>query len=253
MKINTIILGTITTFVAAHANPRDGEVAVPKLFGGRKFLSNLRARDGHALGLTHAHLHQREPASLEAEIEARDNVCGPGVGSCSAGQCCSPAGYCGTGSAYCAAPDCQLAYGPACDGNQVPSGASTANLPRPQLGQVLLGGAGIYDCVNAGDVAFTFDDGPYIYTSTLLDKLKAYGAKATFFITGNNLGKGPIDSTAQWSSLIQRMVAEGHQVASHTWSHQNLTSLDPTTFQNQMVYNEMAFRNILGYWPSYMR
>lgn len=49
------------------------------------------------------------------------------------------------------------------------------------------------------------------------------------------------------------MIAEGHQVASHTWSHQNLTSLDATTFQNQMIYNEMAFRNILGYFPTYMR
>jgi peptidoglycan/xylan/chitin deacetylase (PgdA/CDA1 family) len=37
---------------------------------------------------------------------------------------------------------------------------------------VLYGGAGIYDCVKAGDIALTFDDGPYIYTSALLDKLK---------------------------------------------------------------------------------
>lgn len=59
----------------------------------------------------------------------------------------------------------------------------------------------------ASDVAFTFDDGPYTYTSDLLDKLKVYNAKATFFISklesfqafaslanngkaGNNLGKG---------------------------------------------------------------
>jgi hypothetical protein len=40
------------------------------------------------------------------------------------------------------------------------------------------------------DVAFTFDDGPYNYTSDLLDKLKVYNAKATFMVTGNNLGKG---------------------------------------------------------------
>jgi peptidoglycan/xylan/chitin deacetylase (PgdA/CDA1 family) len=37
---------------------------------------------------------------------------------------------------------------------------------------VLYGGAGIYDCVKAGDIALTFDDGPYIYTNDLLDKLK---------------------------------------------------------------------------------
>jgi peptidoglycan/xylan/chitin deacetylase (PgdA/CDA1 family) len=33
------------------------------------------------------------------------------------------------------------------------------------------------------DVAFTFDDGPYTYTSDLLDKLKVYSAKATFMIS----------------------------------------------------------------------
>jgi peptidoglycan/xylan/chitin deacetylase (PgdA/CDA1 family) len=33
------------------------------------------------------------------------------------------------------------------------------------------------------DVAFTFDDGPYNYTSDLLDKLKVYNAKATFMIS----------------------------------------------------------------------
>lgn len=35
----------------------------------------------------------------------------------------------------------------------------------------------------SSDVAFTFDDGPYKYTSVLLDKLKAYNAKATFFLS----------------------------------------------------------------------
>lgn len=49
------------------------------------------------------------------------------------------------------------------------------------------------------------------------------------------------------------MVAEGHQVASHTWSHQSLTSVNQATFNNQIIYNEMAFRNILGYFPTYMR
>jgi peptidoglycan/xylan/chitin deacetylase (PgdA/CDA1 family) len=49
------------------------------------------------------------------------------------------------------------------------------------------------------------------------------------------------------------MVADGHQIGSHTWSHQDLSTLDATRFQNQIVYNEMAFRNILGFFPTYMR
>lgn len=43
-------------------------------------------------------------------------ACGVGVGSCPAGQCCSAGGLCGTGTSYCEGPDCQLDYGPACDG-----------------------------------------------------------------------------------------------------------------------------------------
>lgn len=35
----------------------------------------------------------------------------------------------------------------------------------------------------APDIAFTFDDGPYSYTSDLLDKMKVYNAKGTFFIS----------------------------------------------------------------------
>ena len=111
--------------------------------------------------------------------------------------------FCGNGNDYCAAPDCQFLYGDACDANKIPSGNSTAGIARPAIGTVPYGGAGIYDCVVAGDVAFTFDDGPYNYTSDLLDKLKVYGAKATFMITGNNLGKGAIDTTPQWSTLIK--------------------------------------------------
>ena len=38
------------------------------------------------------------------------------------------------------------------------------------LGKVIVSGGGIYDCQTPGEIALTFDDGPYIYTSDLLDK-----------------------------------------------------------------------------------
>jgi peptidoglycan/xylan/chitin deacetylase (PgdA/CDA1 family) len=112
-------------------------------------------------------------------------------------------------------------------------------------------------------IALTFDDGPGQYTAHILDLLKQYAVPATFFVTGNNLGKGEIDNTATaWPGIILRMRNEGHQIASHTWSHQALGSVGPSLGQetltrqqrlNQMYYNEMAFRNILGYFPTYMR
>ncbi|KAM3523394.1 hypothetical protein MY4038_008194 [Beauveria bassiana] len=81
-----------------------------------------------------------------------------------------------------------------------------------------------------------------------------YDAKATFFVTGNNLGKGAINDPAHsWGGLIKRMVASGHQIASHTWSHQKLTTLSESQFRKQMYFLEVALADLLGYFPTYMR
>lgn len=68
-------------------------------------------------------------------------------------------GYCGTSKDHCQAPDCLIDFGPACDANKTPGGASTRNDARPQKGNVAYGGAGIYTCQKAGTVAITYDDG----------------------------------------------------------------------------------------------
>jgi peptidoglycan/xylan/chitin deacetylase (PgdA/CDA1 family) len=95
-----------------------------------------------------------------------------------------------------------------------------------------------------------------------------YGGKATFFITGNNLGKGEID--LYWGGVINRMISSGHQVAGHTWysysiptheysntvlsrSHQDMSAISQTQLQNQIYWLETAFVNIMGYFPQYMR
>ena len=72
-------------------------------------------------------------------------------------------------------------------------------------------GSVIYSCTQPGVVALTFDDGPFVYTEELLDSLAANGQKATFFINGQNW-----DNINNHVSTIQRMVADGHQVGSHT-------------------------------------
>lgn len=103
-------------------------------------------------------------------------------------------------------------------------------------------------------MALTFDDGPYIYTSHILDLLDQYNAKATFFITGNNINKGHIDDTSlAWPALIKRMYDGGHQIASHTWSHSDLCKITSAQRKNEMWKNEMALRNIIGVIPTYMR
>src|SRR5262249_34043027 len=66
-----------------------------------------------------------------------------------------------------------------------------------------------------GKVALTFDDGPSAeWTPKILDILKQKGVKATFFIVGSNGETNP--------SLVQRILAEGHEIGSHTFTHPNL-------------------------------
>ncbi|HLP38625.1 polysaccharide deacetylase family protein [Lacibacter sp.] len=60
----------------------------------------------------------------------------------------------------------------------------------------------------------TFDDGPTpVATEFVLDELKKYNAKATFFCIGNNVQQHP--------ALYQRLFAEGHRVGNHTHDHLN--------------------------------
>jgi peptidoglycan/xylan/chitin deacetylase (PgdA/CDA1 family) len=67
-------------------------------------------------------------------------------------------------------------------------------------------------------VALTFDDGPHpLYTPALLDVLARYGARATFFVIGEQVAAHP--------ELARRIVAEGHALANHTWSHRDLPDL----------------------------
>jgi peptidoglycan/xylan/chitin deacetylase (PgdA/CDA1 family) len=61
-------------------------------------------------------------------------------------------------------------------------------------------------------VYLTFDDGPIPEaTPWILDTLKHYGVKATFFMVGDNVRKYP--------ELYERIVTEGHQVGNHTHNH----------------------------------
>lgn len=258
---DVIAISLVAPLVAAHG----GIEGAPKIFGLPK---HLRARNPFA---AHEAPRDAQPYKSLQTRDSTDGRCGPdGQGQvCAASECCSSAvriwfrdlihnhiliglqGYCGTSKEHCQAPDCLIDFGPACDANKTPAGTTTRNDARPQLGSVTYGGAGIYVCDKPGVVAITYDDGPYIYTEGVLDLFKARNAKATFFITGNNIGKGAIDEN--WSGVIKRMVAEGHQVASHTWSHQDLSKITEEQVYDQMIRNEMAIRNIIGKYPTYMR
>jgi hypothetical protein len=49
------------------------------------------------------------------------------------------------------------------------------------------------------------------------------------------------------------MYDTGHQIASHTYSHADLSTLSPQAITDELIFNEMSLRNILGVIPTYMR
>lgn len=99
---------------------------------------------------------------------------------------------------------------------------------------------------NTEKVAYlTFDDGPSAYTSTLLDKLASYDAKATFFVTG-------FDS--EYASHIGRAYREGHAIGAHTFSHDysSIYSSESAFWEdNQRIAQRIEEQT--GSWPNLLR
>ncbi|KAJ6631854.1 hypothetical protein B0H10DRAFT_777 [Mycena sp. CBHHK59/15] len=109
----------------------------------------------------------------------------------------------------------------------------------------------VYDaCIKANDIALTFDDGPYIYLRSISDQFTAAGAKATFFMNGNNWD---CIYNADRIADVKYAYAAGHMIGSHTWSHADLTSLSTSQIQDAMFRMEEAFSRILGIKPAFMR
>ncbi|ORY58382.1 uncharacterized protein BCR38DRAFT_468653 [Pseudomassariella vexata] len=127
------------------------------------------------------------------------------------------------------------------------AGAAASPLIQPRQSTIPVGTA-IFSCTVPNTVALTFDDGPFTYTSSVLDQLDAAGMKGTFFMNGNNWG-----NIYDYTTVVQRAVEGGHQVASHTWAHPDLATLDAAAVTSQMTDLETAFLSIIGKFPTYMR
>lgn len=93
-------------------------------------------------------------------------------------------------------------------------------------------------------IALTFDDGPSAYTEELLDGLKARGARVTFFCVGFNIVKRP--------ETVKRAWMEGHQIASHTWNHPEMTSITDAEIKSQLSRVESAFNEAIGFELDYI-
>lgn len=90
-----------------------------------------------------------------------------------------------------------------------------------------------------GYIALTFDDGPSpLHTARLLDGLKERGARATFFVLGEQI--------AGQEALLQRMAAEGHQIGNHTQSHRDLSKLSPAEAKRETDTAAEQLAAVLG-------
>lgn len=95
-------------------------------------------------------------------------------------------------------------------------------------------------------IALTFDDGPSReYTAEILDILREYGVKATFFVVGVNIEKAP--------DLLRRVVAEGHEIGNHTYSHPHLQKMNSETLATELARTDALIHRITGITPTLFR
>lgn len=88
-------------------------------------------------------------------------------------------------------------------------------------------------------VYFTFDDGPdRVVTGRVLDTLARFDARATFFVTGAQVNANP--------TVARRIVAEGHAIANHSYSHPQLTALSSAGVRDQFASTSAAIATVTG-------
>ncbi|MBQ3078186.1 MAG: polysaccharide deacetylase family protein [Clostridia bacterium] len=134
--------------------------------------------------------------------------------------------------------------------------AATAAVPDswglsfPEEGQPPVGNAtpellASYDACFLGDVGkpviyLTFDAGfENGCTAPILDTLAAEGVPAAFFLVGNYIADQP--------DLVRRMVAEGHLVGNHTFSHPDMSRIaDPAAFEKELADLEALYLETVG-------
>ena len=94
------------------------------------------------------------------------------------------------------------------------------------------------DCELLACVAVTYDDGPSGYTAQLLDTLREERSAATFFMVGSAVRAMP--------EMAQRVAAEGHEVASHTMTHPDLTKLSAANARKEVLDVEKLLKGLTG-------
>jgi peptidoglycan/xylan/chitin deacetylase (PgdA/CDA1 family) len=97
-----------------------------------------------------------------------------------------------------------------------------------------------------GELALTFDDGPNpAWTPRLLEILAGHDVRATFFMLGSRAEAEP--------ALVRRMIAAGHRVGNHSWSHANLALAPQKRILEELARSKSALEQITGAPVRYFR
>ena len=91
---------------------------------------------------------------------------------------------------------------------------------------------------NEKKVYLTFDDGPIDQvTPWVLDVLKEFKVKGTFFCIGNNIRKNP--------EIFMRILREGHSTGNHTFHHVNGKKTPISTYLEEVEQTDILIEDIL--------
>ena len=95
-------------------------------------------------------------------------------------------------------------------------------------------------------IALTFDDGPSVWSEQILEALAVNDAHATFFVIGSVVREN--------SDILLQMVAAGHEVGNHTWSHPRLAEdCDDDRVRKELSRTNDVLTEILGVPPRRFR
>lgn len=91
-----------------------------------------------------------------------------------------------------------------------------------------------------GKIVLTFDDGPDpVWTPKILDVLKQENVKAAFFIVGENGQSNP--------DLVKRIVAEGHEIGNHSFTHPNLGEVPRQVTSLELNATQRLIESLTGH------
>jgi Predicted xylanase/chitin deacetylase len=88
-------------------------------------------------------------------------------------------------------------------------------------------------------IAFTFDDGPDPnYTPQVLSLFREAGGRATFYMIGSQVEAHP--------DIARMVLAEGHELGNHTYTHPNLTELEPSEIRSELMRTDQIIKHETG-------